>query len=166
MFEFGIYGWSLLLAGVVVVVFEILFPSAGLLGLLAGSLLVGGGWFATKAGGTGALLGYTLVTLLLVPMAVFGAFRILPRTPMGRRMILKGPSFTERTATEEGLAALVGKTGIATTPLRPAGIATLGDRRVDVVTRGSHLAASSAVRVIKVEGNRVVVEAMGDPPAA
>jgi membrane-bound serine protease (ClpP class) len=166
MFEFGLYGWSLLLGGVVVVVFEILFPSAGLLGLLAGSLLVGGGWFAARNGGATALTGYSVMTVLLVPTAIYFAFRVLPRTPMGRRMILRGPSFTARTATEEGLSELAGKAGVAATPLRPAGIATFEGRRVDVVTRGVHLATGSAVRVVKVEGNRVIVEAAGERPSA
>lgn len=159
MFEFGIEGWGLLFGGVVVVVFEILFPSAGLLGLLAGSLLVGGGFCAARNGGSGALLGYSLLVVLLVPSAVLFAFKVLPRTPMGRRMILKGPSFVQRAATEEGLDALLGKGGVAATALRPAGIASIEGRRVDVVTRGSHLAAGAPVRVIKVEGNRVIVEA-------
>ena len=166
MFEFGIYGWSLLLGGVVVVAFEILFPSAGLLGLLAGSLLVGGGWFAARNGGSDSLMGYSILALLLVPAAVMLAFRVLPRTPMGRKMILDGPSFTQRSAAEEGLAELLGKTGVAETPLRPAGIATVETRRVDVVTRGSHVAAGTIVRVIKVDGNRVIVEAAGERPVA
>lgn len=162
MLDFGIYGWGLLFGGVVVVVFEILFPSAGLLSLLACSLLVCGGWFAARTGGSAALLGYTGMALLLVPAAVVFAFRILPRTPIGRRMILKGPSFVERTATEEGLAALVGRVGESVTPLRPAGIASIDARRVDVVTRGTHLPPGAPVRVVKVEGNRVIVEAAGE----
>ncbi len=159
MFEFGIEGWGLLFGGVIVVVFEILFPSAGLLGLLAGTLLVGGGFLATRNGGSAALLGYSVMVVLLVPSAVMFAFKVLPRTPMGKRMILKGPSFAQRAATEEGLDSLLGKAGVAVTPLRPAGLASIEGRRVDVVTRGGHLATGAPVRVIKVEGNRVIVEA-------
>lgn len=167
IFEFGFYGWSLLLGGVVVVAFEILFPSAGLLGLLAGTLLVAGGWFAARTGGSTALIGYAILTFLLVPSAIFLAFRLLPRTPMGRRMILAGPSFGDRKATESGLDALVGRSGVAESPLRPAGIALIEGARVDVVTRGTLLAAGTAVKVIRVEGNRVIVEAAGDlRPAA
>ncbi len=158
MFEFGVEGWGLLFGGVVVVIFEILFPSAGLLGLLAGSLLVGGGWYAARNGGSPGLMSYSLLVLLLVPLAVVFAFRVLPRTPMGKRMILKGPSFAQRTGTEEGLTELLGKVGVATTSLRPAGIASIEGRRVDVVTRGGHLAAGMPVRVVRVEGNRVIVE--------
>lgn len=158
MFDFGWQAWALLGAGLVVIGFEILFPSAGLLGLLAGACLVAGGWFAVRERGVGALGGYAIAVVCLAPLAVTGAFKLVPRTPVGRRMILKGPTFAVREATEEGLAELVGQDGVAATPLRPSGIASFGSRRVDVVTRGQHLAAGAAVRVLKVEGNRVVVE--------
>jgi|SoiMethySBSTD1v2_1073268.scaffolds.fasta_scaffold1115156_2 membrane-bound serine protease (ClpP class) len=158
MFDFGWQAWALLGAGLLVICFEILFPSAGLLGLLAGSCLVAGGWFAFKENGLSVLWGYGLCVIVLAPIAVTATFRLLPRTPMGRRMILKGPTFAAREATEEGLGDLIGKQGLAVTPLRPSGIATFGNRRVDVVTRGQHLPIGASVRVLKVEGNRVVVE--------
>jgi len=160
MFDFGWHSWALLGAGLVVICFEILFPSAGLLGLVAGTCIAIGGWFAFKESGLSALGGYAIAVVALAPVAVTAAFRLLPRTPMGRKMVLRGPSFAAREATEDGLAELIGRGGVAATPLRPAGIATFGDRRVDVVTRGQHLPAGAAVRVLKVEGNRVVVEAV------
>lgn len=158
MFDFGWQAWTLLGAGLLVIGVEILFPSAGLLGLLAGSCLVAGGWFAWREQGPSILIGYSLTVITLAPIAVTVAFRLLPRTPMGRKMILKGPSFVSREATEEGLAELTGKEGVAATPLRPSGIANFGARRVDVVTRGQHLETGASVRVLKVEGNRVIVE--------
>ena len=161
MFDFGWQAWLLLGAGLVVICFEILFPSAGLLGLLAGSCLVAGGWFAFQSGGIEAVGGFAIITVLLAPVAVIGAFKLMPHTPIGRKMILKGPSFATREATEEGLGDLLGKEGVAATPLRPAGIASFGPRRIDVVTRGQHLPAGAMLRVLKVEGNRVVVEGVG-----
>jgi membrane-bound serine protease (ClpP class) len=170
MFAFGTWGWSLLLAGVTVVGLEILIPSAGLLTLTALALLAGGGWCSVQHGGTSALIGYTLTALVLGPCSALMALRVLPKTPMGRKMMLRGPSTSaspaERSATEAGLSELVGTVGIATTSLRPVGIATLNERRVDVVSRGSHLDAGARVRVVKVEGNRVIVEPAGDLPAA
>ena len=41
--------------------------------------------------------------------------------------------------------------------LRPAGFAEIGGRRVDVVTRGENIESGAAVKVLEVEGNRVVV---------
>jgi membrane-bound serine protease (ClpP class) len=53
--------------------------------------------------------------------------------------------------------ALVGKTGIAMTVLRPAGKAQIGDEFVDVVSEGPFISAGRKIEVASVSGNRVVV---------
>ncbi len=59
---------------------------------------------------------------------------------------------------EDGLDSLVGQRGLARTTLRPAGIAEVGGRRIDVVSQGGYIKTNSAVEVIKVEGRRIVVK--------
>lgn len=54
--------------------------------------------------------------------------------------------------------ALIGRTGTVATFLRPAGIAEINGERLDVVTSGEFIEAGTAVKVIAVEGNRIVVE--------
>ncbi|MGB4213854.1 MAG: NfeD family protein [Dethiobacteria bacterium] len=44
------------------------------------------------------------------------------------------------------------------TPLRPAGSARIGERRIDVVSEGEFIAAGVPVKVVLVEGSRVVVQ--------
>jgi membrane-bound serine protease (ClpP class) len=57
------------------------------------------------------------------------------------------------------LVELKGQHGTAETPLRPAGFARIGGKRVDVVTRGELVETGVPVEVIQVEGARVVVKA-------
>ncbi|MNV99452.1 hypothetical protein D3C71_1948180 [compost metagenome] len=52
---------------------------------------------------------------------------------------------------------LLGLEGTSLTPLRPAGTAVIGTERIDVVTEGGFIKADTLVKVIKVEGTRVVV---------
>lgn len=54
-------------------------------------------------------------------------------------------------------SSLIGQTGTSSTMLRPGGYATIGGRRVDVVTLGEHLPAGTPIEVMAVEGNRIVV---------
>jgi len=61
-------------------------------------------------------------------------------------------------ASTNELAALIGKRGIAYTPLRPAGIAVIDDEKIDVMTEGGYIEKDRAVEIILVEGNRVVVK--------
>jgi membrane-bound serine protease (ClpP class) len=67
-------------------------------------------------------------------------------------------------ATREGgysssinLDHLLGKEGVTITPLRPSGIVEVEQSRYDVVSEGSFVAAGVRVKVIRVEGSRVVV---------
>jgi len=61
---------------------------------------------------------------------------------------------------------LEGAVGTALTDLRPAGLARFGDERVDVVTLGDFIVAGTAVRVARVEGNRVTVRTHPRPTEA
>jgi len=92
---------------------------------------------------------------ICAPVVLFFAFRLLPRTPFGRKIMLEAPAHAEVVTGE--LAALLHKEGIALSPLRPAGFARIDGRRVDVVTRGEMLDKDCPVRVVEVQGNRVVV---------
>lgn len=66
---------------------------------------------------------------------------------------------------DETLEDLLGQEGIAVTPLRPSGIAKIGKRRVDVTTENIMLDKDVPVKVVKVEGYRVIVKAIDPPPA-
>jgi membrane-bound ClpP family serine protease len=52
---------------------------------------------------------------------------------------------------------LLGKEGIALTILRPAGTVIINNERVDVVSEGGFIDQNAVVKVIKVEGARIVV---------
>jgi len=57
-------------------------------------------------------------------------------------------------------AAWSGKEGEAATDLRPAGTVVMEGKKVDVVTSGELVVRGSKVKVVKVEGNRVVGKAI------
>jgi len=164
MFDFGWQTYALLGGGLLFVILEVFFPSGGLLGIGATICLGVGAWTAFEyGGGFSAVLKYGASVVVLAPITLVFAFKILPHTPFANAIILQ-PSGTPQVATELGLESLVGQRGRTITDLRPAGIALVADRRVDVVTRGVHLEAGDDVRIVKVEGNRVIVEHVGGEP--
>jgi membrane-bound ClpP family serine protease len=55
---------------------------------------------------------------------------------------------------------LLHQTGAALTPLRPSGTAIINGRRVDVVTEGGMIERNTPVKVVAIEGMRVVVRAV------
>ena len=61
------------------------------------------------------------------------------------------------------LESYVGTQGNAVTDLRPAGIAVINGKRVDVVTRGEYLDKDSAIIVTAVTGNQIIVRKKDEP---
>jgi membrane-bound serine protease (ClpP class) len=152
-----LFATLLLSLGFGLVVAEVFFPSLGALAILAVLSLIGGVALgfreSMEAGWT--FLGVAVVGGLSSALI---AFQIFPRTPWGRRMIVTGPTFAGDTAaTDPRTRDLVGKGGRSVSPLRPAGIAEIEGRRVDCVADGELIDAGTAVTVVRVDGNRVVV---------
>lgn len=155
----------LLLLGFGLVVAEIFFPSFGVLSILAVASFLGALALSWQQSGT--LFVVVLVAILLgLPGAIWLAFRMFPRTPLGSRMLQGGATWKpeERAAVDQGAGRFVGRQGRAVSPLRPAGIAEFDGERVDVVTRGEHVEPGTPVRALRFVGNRLVVERANENP--
>jgi membrane-bound serine protease (ClpP class) len=86
----------------------------------------------------------------------YAVIKFVPQTAAGRRMILSH----EQTAMRAGSTPspeLVGREGVAQTLLRPSGMAMLDGKRLDVVAESGMIERGSAIKVITVEGTRIVV---------
>ena len=85
--------------------------------------------------------------------------RFLPRSRWFNHLALAAA-----TAAAEGYtaspdtASWVGRTGVAITPLHPAGSARIDGQHLDVVTAGEFIDANTPVRIAEAHGNRLVVE--------
>ncbi len=137
------------------------FGIAGVLGLTA--LLAGFGLSLVGVGATWAVvvqaLGQVAVSLLLAVLVSLALLRVLPRLPVGRRLILDTelPVESGYGSAPESDRRWVGKRGIAASPLRPAGLAHFDGERVDVVSDGDYIESGASIEVIRVDGNRIVV---------
>ena len=58
------------------------------------------------------------------------------------------------------LAELVGKQGVAVTMLRPVGLALIEGKRIDVVAAEGAIENGTAIKVVEVKSNRVLVRAV------
>lgn len=146
--------WVLLVAGLILVAAEVFLPGmiAGTLGticLIASVVLC----YTKKDGLYGSVY---LVAVIVVSFTIVGVtMHYFPRTRLGSKMVLDAQS--KESDDLVWLATLRGKRGTAHTMLRPAGTAIIENRRVDVVTEGGMVPKGSAIEVLAVEGNRVVV---------
>ncbi len=132
------------------------FVPGGILGIIGGIALITAaisGFYAFPDYGT-----YIAVAIALIAVSsIMLWIRIWPHTPYGKRMLVNN-NLEGAKASQDGLDALLGCTGVTDTPLRPGGFAVIGDERVDVITSGEMINDDTPIRVIRVEGNRVIVE--------
>jgi membrane-bound serine protease (ClpP class) len=162
-------GWEeLLLVGIgfVLLVLEVFItPGFGVLGALGLMAVLGGfGLSLVGAGATWPVImtavGRVALSLLVATAAALALLRLVSRLPFGRHLVLE----TEMTA-DTGYASAperdrrwLGQRGTAASPLRPAGLAHFDGERVDVVSDGEFIDAGEPIEVIRVDGNRIVVQ--------
>lgn len=87
------------------------------------------------------------------------SFKFIPRVALWSRLVL-----TQRESREEGFGISSSKTerylgikGKTLTNLRPSGRALFGEEIVDVVTEGGFIEKDRNIKVVKVEGNKIIV---------
>src|SRR5580700_3894989 len=100
----------------------------------------------------------TIATAIVLTVIGFTlTVRAVPQNAWAHRLALaaaQGPEYV----TSADHTSLRGRSGTAASYLRPAGIASIDGRRVDVLTEGEFIAQGTPIRVVRVEGSRIFVE--------
>lgn len=155
------WAWAILLLvlGLALAILEVFFPSGGILGVLTIASMVAAIVMAFRSGpavGLG-ILGSALIGL---PVVVVLALKYWPNTAIGRRVILTAPESDAVLPTNprrQLLKSLVGKTGKTRSKMVPSGAVIVDGRTVDAVSDGEYIDVGQKIRVVQVQGNRVVV---------
>lgn len=156
----------LVVIGLVLAIAEVFLFSFGVIAVLSAVSLVSAVFLAFTHHSQQVGFLFLAASAIGAPLCVYLAMKALPKTALGRSLILSGPAREQvaHAAEESGIHALLHKSGVALSDLRPSGFARLEGRRVDVITRGELLPQGTPVRVIEIEGNRVVVAKDGAQP--
>ncbi len=147
------------LVGIGLLVVEVFLPGFGLPGISGIVLEVVAIWLTWQSHGPVAALGMTIVILAVIAIAISIALKSAARGRLSKSSII----LNHEESTAEGYTAtadmdvFLGKEGIATTVLRPAGIAEFDGVRLNVVSEGEFIAANTRVRIEQVEGARIMV---------
>jgi len=144
----------LFITGIILICMEVFLPGA-VLGVIGGISLVAAVIVTYVLFGMNAGHVALLAAVLISAAALFIWIKIFPQTRVGKVLITSRDLSDSKSA--DSLQELMGQTGRALTPLRPAGAAQIGDRRVDVVAETGLIDSESSVKVVHVEGNRVMV---------
>lgn len=149
----------LILAGFACIFLELLIPSAGLIALVSGSLLVSGIVVAFSAGMVPGVV-VLVVTLVALPIIIAFLIQIWPNTPIGRRLFTTLPNKEDvepEQALVDSLESLIGKTGVARSKLLPAGSITIDGKHYDAVSDGMPIEKDQKITVVSVKAQRIFV---------
>jgi membrane-bound serine protease (ClpP class) len=149
----------LLLVGCALVVMEVFVPSGGIIAILAAVALVGSMVIAfQESSTTGPQVGlaFAAVAVLAVPTLVALAFKVWPKTRMGKQFLGELPKESD-VVPDDPRRALIGRVGIARTKMLPSGAVEIDGQVIDAVTQGQAIEPGTYVVVSEVRANRVVV---------
>ena len=149
---------AMLLAALVLFFLEICTPSFGLLAAAGIASLIGAAVLAFRLN---SLAGICLVVayFALIPLYLTLMVKLLPKTPLGKRMLLRKARDASGEGTPEAdeLAELIGQTGTTETKLRPSGAIRIAGKRVVALAETGMIAKGATVKVIRANGTDVIV---------
>lgn len=151
-----LYQIAMFLAGILCIVFEMLMPTIGLLpGVGVAAML----YSVVLALGGDIQAIYAMLIAFVVSVAGFALMvKRLPSSRLWNKVVLKDQSEAARGyVSTTPKQALLGKEGEVLSELRPSGAVLLDGVPVDVVSEGAFISKGEKVRVVAVEGVRVVV---------
>lgn len=150
------------LIGIALLVLEAFMPGFGLPGISGVVLQVITLALTWLYHGPVAALGMLLIILSVAAIAISIALRSATNGRLSKsRIILHETESNEagyRSA--EDMEVFLGREGQTTTVLRPTGMAEFDDVRLNVVSEGEFIPAGAKVRIVRVEGSRVLVRAV------
>lgn len=152
----GMEAIILLFLGLGLIIAEFFVPG-GIMGFLGAGAIIGSLFMAGyDIGHMSMSIGIAFLVTLIVAIILFR--RIGMDKGVFRHIILKDSTTTELGyVSSANRLELIGLEGVAATPLRPSGTGIFNQERIDVVSEGSFIAKDSKIKVVKVEGVRVVV---------
>ena len=156
MTPFEIIGIVLLIVGFVLAGIEMAVPGFGLPGISGIISLVLGIIFTADTVSEGIIMAIIVIVILgimlAVAMTILGSKKV--KSPMVLREDVKGEQgFLE----SSDLEYLVGKEGVATTDLRPAGKGNFEGIEFDILSGGSYIKKGQSIKISKVKDNKLIV---------
>ncbi len=149
---------TFIVLGFILLLIELFTPTFGVVGISGILLIIAGCYLAITLHSLAAGIILSLASLIIIITAI----KLFPKTKIAKslRLNLSQDKESGYHSADESLKEFLGKEGVAVTTLRPSGTALIDGKKVDVITEGIFISEGTAVKVILVEGSRVVVKAV------
>ena len=152
----SLYQIALFIGGVIFIIIEILTPT---IGLLAGIGVVAILYSLILAMGGDINAIYMMAISLILAIIIFAVIlKKLPSSRLWKKLILTNTSSTEQGyVSSMDYSKYLNKEGVVLSELRPSGSVEIDGVPVDVVSEGKFISKGEKVRVVKIEGVRIIV---------
>lgn len=152
----SLYQIALFIGGVIFIIIEILTPT---IGLLAGIGVVAILYSLVLAMGGDINAIYMMAISLVISIVIFAVIlKKLPSSRLWKKLILTNTSSTEQGyVSSVDYSKYLNKEGVVLSELRPSGSVEIDGVPVDVVSEGKFISKGEKVRVVKIEGVRIIV---------
>jgi membrane-bound serine protease (ClpP class) len=149
---------TFLVLGFILLLIELFTPTFGVVGLSGIILIITGCYLAVTLHSVIAGITLSLSSLIII----IASIKLFPKTRIAKsmRLSLSQDKASGYNSADDSLKYFMGKEGVAVTILRPSGTAIIDGKKVDVITEGIFMPEGSKVRVMLVEGSRVVVKSV------
>ena len=152
----SLYQIALFIGGVIFIIIEILTPT---IGLLAGIGVVAILYSLILAMGGDINAIYMMAISLVIAIIIFAVIlKKLPSSRLWKKLILTNTSSTEQGyVSSMDYSKYLNKEGVVLSELRPSGSVEIDGVPVDVVSEGKFISKGEKVRVVNIEGVRIIV---------
>ncbi|MGL6173754.1 MAG: NfeD family protein [Cellulosilyticaceae bacterium] len=148
----------LLITGFVLIGIEFTAPGISFPGIAGTICLVVGVFLTADSIVEGALM--TIVILAILGIMLGITLWLLAKGKLVKPLILTEEQTKERGyISSSDLEYLLGKTGIALTDLRPAGIGSFDGINFDIISEGQYISKGESIIIHQVKGSRLIVKA-------
>lgn len=165
--SYGLIVLSMLIGGLILLFIEVaLIPGFGITGVTGIIVIFAGLGLAFWKLDIRLAVLYSFGSMAALVGLVLWAIYIFPHTSVGKKFVL-----TAKISVEDGFTAtrdldrFVGMEGVATSDLRPSGIARIGDERMDVLSDGEFVPRQSKIKVLRVKNGALIVAMIEPAPA-
>lgn len=135
------------------------FGVAGITGVILEIITLVMTWFEH---GPIATLAMLLIVLLVLAIAISTSLRSFTSGRLSKSSLVHSATESNESGyrSVENLTVFMDREGVASSVLRPTGIADFDGVRLNVSSEGDYIPAGTRVRIIKVEGAKILVRAI------
>ena len=146
----------LFVIGALLLAAEVFLPGA-VAGILGGCALLAGSVLAFVNFGAGVGMTATLAALLMLALMLYAELIWLPRTRLGRKLVIEATIDGQSQPPLAASAEVVGQPATALTPLVPSGFVTVAGKRYEAWCRSGHAARGAMLTVVGIDNFRLIV---------